>query len=202
MFKSGINPKLKNRTKPGAKPEHEQYLKYLEQLCKYAYDEYKHLSADLGRIQLDYIKNYLWVSSVLAAAEISFFLDLMSGVRYQSIVFFHKQLSPSFYFFSVFAVFLSICCFAIGIDTLRGRSSQIMPFGDFTKLAELAYDDMKSKYNGSFYSTLVRSLDDVVHGLIAQRNSVGLRLRFMCYMILSSLLFAVIAFTAMLVVKK
>lgn len=165
-------------------PAHE---KELRMLLQYAYSEYKHIEIDRHNIQINLVKNYLWLSTVIL------------GVYFSIGVKFRTEIIASFYPISewqalsiiigAMACLSAIFALIIGIDTLRGRFDNTFPLGkNFKSLQEAS---CKSALAGEQFSvSLYLSLIDAVSKATRKRarfvDFTGRRLRLLSRLLVFS----------------
>ena len=129
-------------------------------LLEKAYAEYRTVSYDIPGRQVETLKTYLWLGSVLGAFELVFFSQVISGDTGLAFI----AVSPPYMFFAFafVAAGCSLFSFAWAIDALRERTTQGLPFGDFMALAGMAEEDARDKDQYSLHISILNALNDEI----------------------------------------
>jgi len=178
--------------RPNKKFDHDEYDKSLMIILEHTATEYKRTAIDIPASQKSNLKTYLWLSSLLIAAELSIFKALLE--KKVEIPFFQKSAGPWFYIFAIVSLGMSAVCFFLGVDSMRGRKPKYLPFGDPMSWADKAYADAEGE------NALVKTQTSVIGALsyaisesCAIVNILGIKLRIMSVTLLVSLVFFALA---------
>lgn len=167
---------------------------YLGNLAKNAFDEYKIISVDIPSRQAGYLKTYLWLASVLIAAELSFYSNILSQ-NFPRIDFLYRFPNLAFYIAAATSLGCAVIVFAFGVDTLRGRKQHSIALGDLMQVVELAKGSAISNDN-SYYVPVIRAYNDAISHQATACHQIGVKLRRMSRLILLSLLLAICSILA------
>jgi len=173
--------------------DHAVYEKNLVILADHAQKEYKLVTQEVPAYQRSVLKTYLWLSSLLVAAEVATFKALIGKTI--NVTWLQKDPSIFFYHISVASIFLGFAVFCFGIDTMRGRKPRVMPYGSFMDLADKAYKEASGeKSRATTLTTVIKSLNDSIITQKDEIHKVGIKLRFMSFGINFSIVLGVLAF--------
>jgi len=173
-----------------------KYKAHLDMLIDKAYEEYKHVSRDIPKLQSRFLRTYLWLGSILVAFELNVFIKIIH--RKETIWFLNGPIGGYFYFFASLSILSSFITFLIGLDSLRGKGHKILPFGDFMNLAQLAYESAFSENSRSLEATILNALNDEISRQSALCSQLGQQLRNMSYLLLTSVAMAITAFITLI----
>lgn len=165
--------------------DHARYRENMNMLIDKAYCEYQAVSHGIPGQQGRILKTYLWLGSVLGAFELGLYSKIMTEGL--SIPFLTGQLTGHFYMFSVIAVLLSLGAFVLAVDALRGRGTQGLPFGDFTALAAMAFDDSKSYILHTLQPSILHAINEEIKIQAIYCDKRGKKLRQLSFLQLGSL---------------
>lgn len=170
------------------------YREDLKLLTDKAHSEYVHWGTTIHNQQLLFIRTYIWISSILFAAEFSFFIKMVTSKL--PITINQSTYSPHFnWVFGVLYVLALLCsgfCFLVGTDALRGREDFKVPYSDFSTHADHARNDALNN-TVTFYDTLLRNLNKSVEQHQDQRHYTANKLRRMAWLLISSFILFVLA---------
>ena len=175
----------------------EHYDKLLDHMLKMAQDEYKQITFDLPSYQKTVLRNYLWISTVVIAAEGTLFSAVVRGGWFFDILPWPPCLYFLFYLFYLVALACSVFVFVFGVNAMRGEGKGEMyclssrPYMEF---ANMAYEEACGKRTR--FECKVNMINDLQNAIYAHRETAdktGMKLRKMSYGLLFSLLFTVFA---------
>lgn len=166
----------------------DEYRASLDLILKAAQEDYKQVTFDRPNRQSTILKTYMWLSSLLFAAEWSVFSPIHSG---QSSTLFFGSVCPNILFTTLMLVTLgcSLAAFVLGVDTARGRISHRYPYEDsYTDQFREAYGT--SSYEGNPTEALrLNMIAQLERGILHHRRElerVGRRLRAISILMLVS----------------
>lgn len=151
-------------------------------LIKYAYDEYKNVTIDRQRIQFGYLRNYLWLATVLIGAQGTLFFKYFesNGATQPFWAFLVILISGTV------AIFSSLAAFILGVDTLRGRKNTILPFGDFLQLGDMSHAMASTLNTTQLRSCVLSRLNEAISVHVERAHGIGIKLRRMSVLIIMS----------------
>ncbi|MDY0258478.1 MAG: hypothetical protein RBR41_02280 [Desulfovibrio sp.] len=165
-----------------------KYSTTLDAVLRSALDDYNQTTYTIKRFQHSTIKSYLWIATVVFAAELAFFADIASTKQLIAFIDLTVDVqSKVFKFFSCLSLILSLVVFLLGVDTMRGRGKGVGPtVFPWTKIGDLAFDDCDEFYTDSCRITLIRDIQEAITQHVAESNSIGVKLRCMSWGVLAS----------------
>ena len=171
----------------------EKLNEQLEFFVKAACDEYKLFSSDYYRLQLARIRTYLWLSSILIAAQFTFFSNLLEG-KYWPFTRVVRENFQYNYVFICITMILSVVSFAIAIDTFRGRRLHRSPIGNLDAISKHLLERKSESDRESIYYTALQGYKEAISSRVAEINFIGRRLRLISFILLCSFFNGIIAF--------
>lgn len=173
--------------------DHAVYEKNLVILADHAQKEYKLVAQELPAYQRSVLKTYLWLSSLLVAAEVTTFKSLIG--KAMNVTWLQKDPSIFFYHISAASILLGLAVFCFGIDTMRGRKNRVMPYISFMTLADTAHKEASGvNESATTLTTVIQSLNDSIINQKNEIHKVGIKLRTMSFGINFSIVLGVLAF--------
>lgn len=175
----------------------EHYDKLLDHMLKMAQDEYKQITFDLPSYQKTALRNYLWISTVVMAAEVTLFSSVLGGSWLFGIFPWRAYPSCCFYLCCIAALGLSSTVFAFGVDVMRGEGKgeiYCLSRRPYMEFANMAYEEAcgkRTKFECKV--NMINDLQDTIYAHRELANSMGLKLRKMSRGLLFSLLFTALA---------
>ena len=192
------------RMREGAMDERERsfdldwYVKHLDKLLDFSWDEYKQVTFERHRIQHAILRNYLWLATAIFSAECVGFSQIFDGV-----VWFGLPLNANSVF-NVFA-FLSVACafvtMALGINTMRGRDVAMPYYGwNAVHFSVEAWKEANGELDKpTVHLELLKHLDKAISHNRESTMRKALRLRCMSFGLLASLGFGLCALTSAII---
>ena len=111
----------------------------------YGYQDFKILQCDNQKIQFDYLKMYITLSTIVLSA-ISTSLIYFNIIKQQSPILFPKCWSEFFIIlFMSSSFFSSLCLFVKGVMLLRGKNSYNFPFSNLHPVIEWMKNEDKNR---------------------------------------------------------
>lgn len=164
------------------------YKASLESILRSALDEYNKITYDLKNFQHSTIKTYLWIATVVFAAELAFYADISGPKTLINFIGLHIDISSKFFkLLSSLSLVLSMAVFILGVDTMRGRKLTMRPTAcNWLLLSEIAYKDCDENYKDEHRISLIRDLDDAIINHLKESSIRGIKLRLMSLGILIS----------------
>lgn len=172
-----------------------EYDKMLDLILKAAQDEYKQVAYDLPNFQKVGLRNYLWLSTVILAAECVLFARVVNPEQGFWLFPWEVTAGGFFYWWATLALLCGVVVFVGGLDTMRGRGFSLCPVGrPYGEFMQMAYEEALGKRDqAEFRVNMINDLELAINDYRTKANSVGLKLRKMSYALLLSLLFTVFA---------
>lgn len=121
-----------------------EYRASLELILKAAQEDYKQVTFDRPNRQSTILKTYMWLSSLLFAAEWSFFSSVREGKAPKLLLGSVCQ-NDLFFALVVMALGCAAIAFILGVDAARGRIAHRYPYEDSYT------DQIREAYNTSSY---------------------------------------------------
>ena len=119
----------------------ERYFKDLELVLKAAQDDYKQVTYDAKNYQQGLIRNYAWIATVLFGVQC---MLLGSATSFTGLLEFSAD--ALFVRVIIFSILLSVGCFCLSVDTMRGRGIVQFPYLNMTyNMMELMAWQQKEK---------------------------------------------------------
>lgn len=171
------------------------YRNALDSIQKAAMDEFNGITYTLKNFQYSTIKTYLWISTVVFAAELAFYADIASSSGSNLTAFIHLNVDIQtniFKAFSVVSLLLSLGVFVLGVDTMRGRGATYRPCSSWEKLADMAFQDCDENYKSSHHIELIHGINVAIAHHLEASSKIGVKLRIMSWGILASVTFAIL----------
>lgn len=175
--------------------DHAKYAADLDLIIKYGYEEYKRIAVEFQKVQLDFLKTYMWSISILAAAVITLYTDIQA---HTGLVVYAGQ--PGLFVHGCFlaSIALSVACFIVCVDAMRGRSRSALPFGDLTDLATLAHEAAGDPNSTVARTSIIASLNEHILLEARNRHSAGIKLRTLSVALTLALLAPALGIAALL----
>lgn len=172
-----------------------EYDKMLDLILKAAQDEFKQVAYDLPNFQKVALRNYLWLSTVILAAECALFAHVVNPEQGFWMFPWDVTLTGFFYWWASLALLCGVVVFVGGLDTMRGRGYSLCPVGrPYSEFMQMAYEEATGKRDqAEFRVNMINDLEVAINDYRTKASSVGLKLRKMSYALLLSLLFTVFA---------
>lgn len=182
------------------------YQKELDMLLQYTYSEYKNITLERQNIQLGLVKNYLWLSTVILGVYFSVWMAFLSKIDILSLSSLSMWHCVGM-FLAILANISAIIVLILGIDALRGREHNTLPFGDFNTLVKESYNAALKgkKFSSHLYISLITKITEVIKKRTMFVDFIGHRLRVMSKLLLFSICTSVVLFllvTFILFVEK
>lgn len=190
----------KEEVKPKEFP-HERHGTLLKIILDMAHNEYKIFSLEWRNRQNSILRLYLWLSVTILAAQISI-SNLIIKNEMPLLAFVVPN--NSFYFCLIFAILLAFFAFAIGLDTLRGRSV-VMNFhiSTYTEIMNFAYQEcIDDEYRNDLVVDLIKQAETGITHQIKIGETVGRKLRYISLCLLFSLFFSILAIILSYITSK
>ncbi|MEG6504174.1 hypothetical protein [Nitratidesulfovibrio sp. 1201_IL3209] len=165
-----------------------KYCASLESIVRSAMDDYNHTTYTLKSFQHSTIKTYLWISTVVFAAELAFYADVSGSNTLISFIGMEINIqSKIFKALSSLSLMLSMAVFILGVDTMRGRNSTSSPTSHgWLALSNMAYADCDEDYRDNYRIALIQDISNAITSHLKESNSRGKKLRCMSWGILAS----------------
>lgn len=175
----------------------DKYQDSLKFIADKAFAEYHFLSMDHVKHQSSLLKTYLWLSSLTCAFQTSLYYKVLASEISTKVFSGH----PDFWFhlFGLISIALSLGAFVLGSDTLRGRGESHFPISNFEELSDIAYNMASKPRSQILYPSMIKNLNAEINRQIKSTNLRGKKLRIMSRLIISSILFSVLATIALAV---
>lgn len=177
--------------------DHDKYFKNLDLIVKCGHDEFKRIAIDYQKMQLDFLRAYMWSISILTAAIIKLYIDIKNNSS--SLIEYHGNPSIFVHGCFIFSIIISVCCFIVCVDSLRGRNKATLPFGNLMSLATISYESASRQGDTTLMTTIINSLNDSICYETNNRHKIGLKLRAMSIALTLSLLLASLGYTLLVV---
>lgn len=171
---------------------HEQYTKDLDLLIKLGYDEYKHITLDRQKVQVSYLRTYLWLASAVFGAQFVFFKPFFL-LEPTLPVFFMIKNTFAFYFFSILALCCSLGVFGFGIYAMRGKGVTPWPISNLLEFSNKAHVDCGGAAAPTFRPMIIANLQSAMNSQIDKVDRLGRFLRIMSWGLLFSVASSLIA---------
>ena len=146
------------------------------------------------RFQYSTIKTYMWVASVVFAAQISLYIDLATSKNLIHALSITVDVQNCLYrFLSCGSLMFSLAVFLLGVDTMRGRHKTAKPIeSDVDRVMDLAYDDCSKPYYEYARITMLKEIDKALlhHRVMASER--GIKMRIMSWGILVSVVMSLL----------
>lgn len=165
--------------------DHAKYAADLDLIIKYGYEEYKRVAMEFQKVQLEFLKTYMWSISILAAAVFKLYADIKG---HTGLVSYSGEPGPFVHGCFLFSLVLSAACFIVCVDAMRGRSRSALPFGDLMDLASLSHEAAGAPGSTVTRTSILASLNQNIALEVRNRHSVGIKLRGLSVALTASLL--------------
>lgn len=167
--------------------DHAKYAAGLDLAIKYGYEEFKRVAVEFQKLQLEFLKNYMWSISILAAATFTLYADIKA---HTGLVVSSGDPGPFVHGCFLFSLGLPCACFVVCVDALRGRSRSPLPFGDLMDLATLAHEAAGDPNSTVVQTSVIAALNQDVLSEARNRHRAGIKLRALSMALTASLLSA------------
>ncbi|WP_027361087.1 hypothetical protein [Halodesulfovibrio aestuarii] len=168
---------------------HPQLADRIQLLLSYAANDYKQLTVDLPTFQQAHTGRYLWLATVLFGANLTIYKELLEGGI--TIPFLQGAPTVFFYIGAVLSLLLQLIVFVMGVDTMRGKKPTAFPFGDYTDRVRDIWSVTPEKSEQMLINVL-GSYQRSIKNQIEAGNQVGIRLKHMSLLILSSVFITIL----------
>lgn len=169
------------------------YRNSLESILRSALDDFNKMTYDLKNFQHATLRNYLWISTVVFASEVSFFSGLSDGSS-SMLSFLSLSVNIQSCMFKLLAcvsLLMSLGVFLLGVDTMRGRGLTLKPAANtWMVYTKIAYADCDQEYKDDYRMLVIEHLDKALVIHQEQSNKIGTKLRWLSYGIIYSVVLA------------
>lgn len=167
-----------------------RYQQQVDLLIHHASEDYRYLTRDLQSFQTGHLRAYLWLSTVLIAFNVSLYLRLLDTNN--PIPILTGTPSVCFYVSAAVALLILLVVFLLGIDTMRGRSKVVPPFGNYDDRRKAFWKEKEGDNEATLSQVLV-TFQKAIDTQKAECNRRAEKLQRMSYLLLTSAGFTILS---------